>query len=254
MTAEATQLTNFEKYPYPRRRIRRYFLRRLGWFLLGMLTKLEVIGLENVPEEGPIIVVANHFNHTDVAAMIVAIDKPMEFLGGNQFALAPTLLKWMPFTWGFYKVRRGAVSRDAMHASTAVLGQNGFLMIFPEAGAWADVLRPPRPGTAFIADRTGAKLLPVGLDGMTNIFPALSKRQRAKVTIRIGKPFGPLKAEGRGRARREKLNEIGDTIMQHIAELLPPERRGMYSDDPKLRAEAEKVADYPFHDLNPMGE
>ncbi len=253
MTEEATQATNFDKYPYPRRRIRRYLMRRLGRFLLGTLSHLEIIGLENVPKEGPLIVVANHFNATDVAAMIVAIDRPMEFLGGNQLVFAPTLLKWLPSLWGFYRVHRGAVSRDAIHASTAVLAQNGFLMIFPEAGAWADVLRPARPGTAFIADRTGARLLPVGLDGMINIFPALGKRQRAKVTIRIGKPFGPLKAEGRGRARREKLNAIGDTIMQHIAELLPPERRGMYSDDPVLRAEAEKVAEYPFHDLNPMG-
>ncbi|MCA9923879.1 MAG: 1-acyl-sn-glycerol-3-phosphate acyltransferase [Anaerolineales bacterium] len=228
-------------------------MRRLARFLLGTLSRLEVIGQENVPKSGPLIVVANHFNHADVAAAIVAIDRPMEFLGGNQLVFAPPLLKWLPSAWGYYRVRRGAVSRDAMHAATAVLAQNGFLMIFPEGGAWADVLRPARPGTAFIADRTDARLLPIGLDGIPNIFSALRNRQRAKITIRIGKPFGPLKAEGRGRARREMLNAMGDTIMQHIAELLPPERRGVYSDDPALRAEAEKVADYPFHDLNPMG-
>lgn len=253
MTEKAINAPKFEQYPYPRRRFRRYLMRRLARFLLNTLSRLEIIGLENVPQTGPIIVVANHFNHTDVAAVVATIDRPMEFLGGNQFAFAPTLLKWLPGLWGFYRVRRGAVSRDAMHASTAVLAQNGFLMIFPEAGAWADVLRPARPGTAFLAVRTGVSLLPVGLDGLTNLFPALRAGRRAKITIRIGKPFGPLHAQGRGRKRREQLDALGDMIMQRIAELLPPERRGVYADDPALRAAAEEVAAYPFHDLNPMG-
>jgi len=36
--------------------------------------------------------------------------------------------------------------------------------------------------------------------------------------------------------------------MRRIAELLPPESRGVYSEDPKQRAEAEAVAHYPWED------
>jgi hypothetical protein len=46
------------------------------------------------------------------------------------------------------------------------------------------------------------------------------------------------------------LDGIGDQIMQHIAELLPPERRGVYSSDPKIQAAALEVAEYPYHDLH----
>lgn len=240
-------------YPYPRRRPLRYAMRRTAAALLSALSEFHVIGQENVPAAGPIIVVANHFSPYDVAAMVACIDRPMEFLGGRHFVNGPEWLMWLPRLWGFYEVNRGAVSRNAMRASEAVLAQNGFLMIFPEGGAWAHVLRPARPGTALIATMTGARLLPVGLDGLPHMFPHLRKGKRGPVTIRIGKPFGPLTASGRGRERRRQLDELGDEIMRHIAPLLPPERRGVYSEDPALRAEAEKVADYPFDDLHETG-
>ncbi len=95
---------------------------------------------------------------------------------------------------------------------------------------------------------TGARLLPVGLDGFIDVLPRLGKGKRAHVTARIGQPFGPFTAPGRGRERREYLEQIGHEIMRHIAELLPPERRGHYSDDPAIRAAAQGTAYYPFDD------
>jgi hypothetical protein len=71
------------------------------------------------------------------------------------------------------------------------------------------------------------------------------------VTVRIGEPFGPLRAEGRGRARREKLDKIGHQIMRRIARLLPREKRGIYSEDPAIRAAAQEVAVYPWADRDP---
>ena len=41
------------------------------------------------------------------------------------------------------------------------------------------------------------------------------------MTIRVGKPFGPFEATGKGRERREQLDEIGHQIMRQIAELDP---------------------------------
>ncbi|MCK4356524.1 hypothetical protein KAW44_05520, partial [Candidatus Bipolaricaulota bacterium] len=106
--------------------------------------------------------------------------------------------------------------------------------------------RPPRPGTAFLAVRTGARILPLGFDGLLDIFPSLRRGRRARVTVRIGKPFGPFQATGQGRERRTQLEEIGHTIMRNIAELIPPERRGHYSDDPAIRAAARGTEVYPW--------
>jgi 1-acyl-sn-glycerol-3-phosphate acyltransferase len=97
--------------------------------------------------------------------------------------------------------------------------------------------------------QTGAPLLPIGLDGLLDLFPSLHRGRRATVTVRIGQPFGPFQTVGHGRERRQQLDEIGHEIMRRIAELIPPERRGVYSDDPAIRAAAQEVAVYPYDDL-----
>jgi 1-acyl-sn-glycerol-3-phosphate acyltransferase len=235
-----------EQYPYPRRRILRYFLTRLARIVLHTLCKFEVIGRENLPKKGPILLVGNHFHFADPVIAVAIAEWPIEFLGGFQFVDGPTWIHWLPSVWGFYKLRRGNASKDALKAGTAVLQQDGILGIFPEGGSWADVLRPPRPGTAYLAVRSGARVLPIGIDGMRNLFPYLRQRKRAKVTVRIGKPFGPFTAEGRGRQRRQQLDAISDEIMLQIANLIPPKRHGVYSTDQTLRTEAEKVSTWPY--------
>ena len=157
-------------------------------------------------------------------------------------------MTWIPKAWGFYPVYRGTASRDALRAAETVLEQGGILGIFPEARNWTTVLRPARPGAAFLAARMGARILPMGFAGLLDVFPRLGRGQRAHVTLRIGEPFGPIGATGRGRQRRRQLDSIGQTIMRRIAELIPPERRGHYSHDPVVRAAAQGTEVYPWDD------
>jgi 1-acyl-sn-glycerol-3-phosphate acyltransferase len=237
--------TNLQ-FQYPRRRLLRALLRRLTYVTFGVLTDLQVIGRENLPQGGPLLVVANHFSFVDPVAMVRAVPWPLEFVGGFQMPNAPAAVTWIPKVWGYYPVYRGTGSRHALQAAETVLAQGGVLGIFPEAGNWATVLRPARPGAAFLAARTGARILPMGFDGLLDIFPRLRKGRRARATLRIGKPFGPFRATGRGRERRRQLEAIGHEIMQRIAELIPPERRGHYSDDPAIRAAAQGTEIYPW--------
>jgi 1-acyl-sn-glycerol-3-phosphate acyltransferase len=116
------------------------------------------------------------------------------------------------------------------------------LGIFPEGGAWAHVLRPARPGAAFLGVETGARIVPMGLDGFNGLF----NRLRPNLTIRIGKPIGPFEANSKGSARRHELDEIGQQIMQHIARLIPQERHGIFSTDSELKRQAGEVASFPF--------
>ena len=235
----------------PLRRAARAFLHALARVGFSILARIVVVGRENWPAEGPLIVVANHFHFGDPALMVGIAPYQLEFLAGQQLPGAPAIVKWIPTLWGALRVRRGSVgSRAALRQAESILARNGMLGVFPEAGSWAQTLRRARPGTAYLAVRTGARILPVGIDGMPLVIPSLLRLRRATVTVRIGEPFGPLACDSTGRVRREELDNIGHAIMEHIAALLPPERRGLYSDDPELVEQARWTEDFPWEHLN----
>lgn len=246
--AQMVEKARFSQFPYPRRYVLRRILRGTIRGVLGLLAEVKVTGQENLPAEGPLVVVANHFSFLDPVAVIHASRWPIEFVGGFRMPNAPPAVTWLPKIYGYYPVYRGAFSRLALRAAEAVLNQNGVLGIFPEAGNWARVLRPARPGAAFLATRTGAQILPIGLAGLNDVFPSLKRGRRARVDIKIGKPFGPIQLDGSGRERREQLEAVGHVIMNRIADLIPPEKRGHYSDDPAIREAAKGTEIYPWDD------
>ena len=214
--------------------------------MFALLVRVRIEGAENIPSSGPLIVAANHFHFVDPLAVIRAMPWPLDFIGGFHMPFAPAIVRWLPRMWGLYRVRRSGSSRGALRQAEETLKAGGILGIFPEGGSWATVLRPPRPGSAFLATRTQARVLPVGLDGLPEIFSALKRFRRATVTIRIGNPIGPFTPSTRGRAGRAELDDVGDTILRAIAQLIPPPARGVYSEDPKRRQEAEAAAEYPW--------
>ncbi len=231
---------------YPRRRFVRTLLKAGIAASLGVLADLEIHGKENVPADGPLLIVSNHFSFLDPVVMIRVAPYPLEFVGGPTTPNAPRWSEMFRRAWGILQIRRGASSRDGLLASESVLKQQGVLAIFPEGGSWAAVLRPPRPGAALLAARTPAKILPVGLDGLVDMLPSFRLGKPAKVTVRFGKPFGPLTLERRDASIRERMEEIGHEMMRNIAPLLPPERRGFYSDDPRIREAAKGTEVYPW--------
>lgn len=216
---------------------------------LRVLTDFEVTGRENLPAGGPLLVVGNHFNFLDPVAVIHTMPWPLEFIGGRQAPNAPAVLGWIRNLWGILPVSRGGSSRETLVRAQQVLKANGVLGIFPEGGSWAAVLRPPRPGAALLAARSGAAILPIGLDGFTEVFPSAKRGRRAKVTVNIGKPFGPFNLDVRDRSNRGAIDEFGHEIMRQIAELIPPERRGCYSPDPAIRAAAKGTEIYPWEGM-----
>lgn len=229
---------------YPRRRVLRFVLRMLGGMAFAVLGRLKIEGRENLPDNGPFIMVANHFHFADPVALLWLSRRQVEFIGGRVFVFAPKTVRLLPYLWGYMQAFRGGYSRNTLRASLGVLEQGGIVALFPEGGTWAQVLRPPRPGAAFLAVESGMPVVPVGLDGLTNLF----KRWRPELTIRIGKPTGPFAITGNGAERRSEIDAISETIMHAIANLIPAERHGVFSKDEALRRQGEKVADFPFHE------
>lgn len=214
---------------------------------LGLLTDIKVEGQENLPKEGPLLVVGNHFNFLDPVIFIHILPYAnLEFIGGRQAPNAPGMVGWIRNLWGILPVSRGGSSRDALLRAQNILIRRGVLAIFPEGGSWAQVLRPPRAGAALLAARSGARVLPIGLDGVTEVFKRRKFGTRARVTVRIGKPFGPFTTDPGGRLDRAALDDFGHEMMRQIAALLPADRRGYYSDDPAIREAARGTEIYPW--------
>ena len=241
MTPENTQLIT-----YPRRKLIRKTLKVLCRLTFNLLMDIHIEGQENVPAMGPLLLVGNHFSFIDPLVLVRIAPWHLEFLGGFHNPSAPPIVEFIPWLWGYYPLFRGTGSRDSLRVAETLLQRRAIIGIFPEGGNWATVLRPARPGTAYLATRTGATLLPVGSDGLIDVLPQLRKGRRAKVTLRVGKPFGPFEAMGKGRERREQLDEIGHQIMRQIADLIPAERQGHYASDPAIRLAAKGTEIYPW--------
>ncbi len=232
-------------FKYPRNIFQRTILKGLISLALHTFSDFEVIGAENIPDKGPLIITGNHFSFSDSIAMLHICPPSIEMFSGANPAFTPWWGKLLPRLWGVLYVYRGTGSRQAIRDAEYVLNQNGFFGIFPEGGAWAEMIRPARPGAAYLAARTGARILPVGFTGFNDVLPLRFKNQ-SKVTIRVGKPYGPVTVTGRGQERREQLDELGDRIMKEIAELLPDHLRGKFSSDPVVQEQAKEVEAYPW--------
>jgi len=234
---------------YPRRLLIRSILKGLISAALHTFSDFEVIGAENIPEQGPLILTANHFSFADSIAMLHIAPASIEMFSGANPAFTPWWGKLLPRLWGVLYVYRGTGSRQAIRDAESILNQNGFFGIFPEGGAWAEMIRPARPGAAYLAAKTGAPILPVGFTGFNDVLP-LRFRNQSKVTIRVGKPYQPSPVTGRGRERREQLDALGDQFMKEIADLLPDHLRGKFSSSPVVREKAKEVEDYPWENAS----
>ncbi len=230
-------------------------VRVIARIIVPLLIKLRVIGVENVPKEGPVILVSNHLNWTDIPMIGYKVMRRTHFMAKAElFQKAP--LKWLVIGLGAFPVRRGEADRQAIKQAEEVLKAGQVLVIFPEGTrSRTRQMKAGLPGVALIALRSEAPIVPVGIYGserfkLWHIWPF-----RTPITLTYGKPF-ILTREGR-RGHGDLQGQL-DVIMRHIAELVPPHYRGIYGEDASItvapaassdgaaqavaRAEAEKEA------------
>jgi 1-acyl-sn-glycerol-3-phosphate acyltransferase len=231
---------------HQKRRPLRRFLQWISRVAFWLLTDLTIEGKENFPESGPLLVVGNHFSFIDPAVFVHIAPKPIDFIAGTLMPHTPGVFQFLPRLWGVLPVYRGTGSRNALMEAEKILNNGGILGMFPEAGAWAEILRPARPGASFLSSRTGAPLLPIGIDGLPDVFPNLARLRKARVTIKIGKPFGPLIINGRESDNRQQMDKFSHLIMHRIAELIPQDKAGLFSTDPAIREAAQGTDIYPW--------
>jgi 1-acyl-sn-glycerol-3-phosphate acyltransferase len=195
--------------------------------LLYLLTRWQVRGRENIPSQGPLLVVANHLNLADPPLIGVSLGRKAIFIAKEEL-FRSRLSGYFVRNFGAFPIHRGQLDRKALRQAQGVLDQGMALIMFPEATRSNNAqLQLALPGSALIALRGGAPILPVGITGTERLKGAAWLLRRPRIIVNIGSPFHlpPVSSK----LTKVELVELTNFIMGHIAELLPVEYRGNYA-------------------------
>jgi 1-acyl-sn-glycerol-3-phosphate acyltransferase len=159
--------------------------------LSGAFFDLEVEGAENLPDEGGVVIAANHFSHLDPPLIAVNLNRYIRFLAVDElfgdsraFALLLEFFGTIPLDRDGYPVR-------AMREAIACLEGGGAVGVFPEGrrvDRWGE--DAPKRGAAWLAWMTGAPLVPVAIVGTEHsLAPGERAFRRTAVKIWVEEPI-----------------------------------------------------------------
>jgi 1-acyl-sn-glycerol-3-phosphate acyltransferase len=194
--------------------------------LLLLLTRYRVRGRDNIPSQGPLIVVANHLNLIDPPLLGFSLGRRAMFMAKEELFRSKPASYFMG-SLGAFPVSKGRLDRKALRRAMQVLADGLVLVIFPEGmRSRGGRLGAAFPGVALIAVRSGVPIIPVGITGTKKLKGVSWLWRRPEVIVNIGLPFS-LPPAG-SKLTKVELLRLTDVIMGRIAELLPVEYRGHY--------------------------
>lgn len=201
--------------PAPRMLVRSPFWwtvsRTALWLFAKLWLRMRSEGAEQVPASGPVLLVANHTSYLDPPLVGSTCKRWVAFLAQAGLArFAP--MRWWLRQVGVTLIDRDAPSTAALRLVADSLAAGEVVGIFPEGTRSRDgAVAPFRSGVEFLVRRTGATVVPIGIDGAFRAFPrgALLPRPR-RVTVRYGAPWLPERvlAPGGVEALRRCIAEL----------------------------------------------
>ncbi|MGM0370449.1 MAG: lysophospholipid acyltransferase family protein [Bacillota bacterium] len=171
----------------------------------------KVRGVENIPQTGPLIVVANHVSNFDPPVLGAALNREIHYMAKSELFENFFLEKIMR-TYGAFPVKRGRPDTKAIKEALRLIDEDEVLGIFPEGTrSKTGKLGRAKLGSVLLATKSKAPLLPVGL----------KTRQPFKkgVEVNIGQSFS-LDDYYERKLDRQEMRDAGAIIMNQIAELL----------------------------------
>jgi len=201
-------------------------------YLVGLF---QVSGNKNVRRQGPLIICANHSGTIDPPMVPAFVPRNDTWsMAKSEYFKGRLIAFWFRQYHAFPVVRHSA-DRNALRTAFDLLKAGQAMIIYPEGTrVESGALAIPEPGAGFIAQKSGAPVMPVGLVGTRECLPKGARwPRRVPVSVTFGEPFLilPKRADG----TKVTHQEASDAIMLRIAELLPPGQRGAFSDLPALR-------------------
>lgn len=172
--------------------------------ILGTIFKLyyhpKIIGKENIPKEGPIIIVGNHKHLYDQCLAILATKRPIHYMAKKEYFDGK--MAWFFKLVGCIPVDRSKKDENATKQALEVLDQELALGLFPEGtrNKTDKFLLPFKFGAVSMAQKTNATIIPFGLTGEY-------KFRSKTLTIRFGSPLKVGKNLEKGNKDLEKAVE-----------------------------------------------
>jgi len=188
--------------------------------------RLEIRGREHMPSQGPFVLAPVHRSNVDFILVSALTRTRMRYMG------KASIWKWK---WGgkfvsmlgAFPVHRGSADREALRTCLEVIENGEPLVMFPEGTRRSGpVVEDLFDGPAYIAARTGAPLVPVGIGGSDHAMPVGSKLIRPhKVVLLVGEPITPPPGDGSGRVRRRVVRELTEQLRVSVQALYDEARR-----------------------------
>jgi 1-acyl-sn-glycerol-3-phosphate acyltransferase len=177
--------------------------------------------------EGPFILVSNHVSALELPPLRALMNpRPIRTLAKIE-TWDNKLLGWVLDQWEAIPIKRGESDMAALRTSLQVLKDGGILGIMPEGTRSGDgQLGRGNPGISILALKSGCPIVPMAFWGVENAKNNIKKLRRTDFHLRAGDPF--MLEPPEGKPTHEDRQQMADTVMQHIASLLPEEYHGVY--------------------------
>ena len=164
------------------------------------------VGLENIPENGRIILAGNHTNYFDCLLVSSTTKRVVHYLAKDE--LVKGILKPVFMGCGIIPVNRKAKDPQAMRSAEAYLEDEKLIGIFPEGtiNRTDNIIMPFKFGAVKMANETNTKIVPFAITGKYKPF-----KKSVKITF-----FEPMQVS-------ENLEEANNRLMKTVSNQLVTE-------------------------------
>lgn len=184
------------------------FAKSVVFGVLKPVYRFEVIGRENFPKDGGVLLCSNHIDNLDPPVVGINAPRPVHFMAKAELFNAPILGKLLPGLNAF-PVKRGMGDREALRKGLALLKEGKVLGLFPEGTrSKTGELGKGLAGAGFFALRSDAYVMPCAIIGPYKAF--------AKLKVVYGKPIDMKEL----RERKASAEETTEFIMGEIRNLI----------------------------------
>lgn len=185
-------------------------LANIAYVILKIIYRFKVVGKENIPMEGNLIVCSNHANNLDPILISIFFPRQIAWMGKKEL-FDNKILKIVLSKVGVFPVARNDVDISAVKKSLKILKEDRVLGIFPEGTRVKEVdLNNAKSGVSLLAIRSESPVLPIYIESNYKLF--------SKGTIHIGEPLYIYK-DIEGKPSPQEYSDLSKYILSQIYSL-----------------------------------